>query len=136
MGSVDQVCRSIRERGMMKKNASDLHLTVNSSPVLRIDGELIPTEYEKLTKETCQNLIYSLLSDKQKSHFESTNELDLSFGLKGIGRVRMNVFRQRGVAGASLRAVPNYFMTFEQLGLPGVVYDFMKLHSWICRVNI
>ncbi len=120
---------------MMKKNASDLHLTVNSSPVLRIDGELIPTEYEKLTREQCQNLIYSLLSDKHKSHFEAHNELDLSFGLKGIGRVRMNVFRQRGVVGAALRAVPNYFMTFEQLGLPGVVYDFMKLHSGLVLVT-
>ncbi len=120
---------------MMKKNASDLHLTVNSAPVLRIDGELIPTEYEKLTREQCQNLIYSLLSDKQKSHFESHNELDLSFGLKGIGRVRMNVFRQRGVVGASLRAVPNYFMTFEQLGLPAVIYDFMKLHSGLVLVT-
>ena len=114
---------------MMKKNASDLHLTVNSPPVFRIDGDLIATEYEKLTREQSQNLIYSLLSDKQKGHFEAHNELDLSFGLKGIGRVRMNVFRQRGMVGASLRAVPNYFMTFEQLGLPAA----RLRHSLLCH---
>ena len=80
---------------MMKKNASDLHLTVNTPPVLRIDGELVVTEYESLTKEQCQHLIYNLLADKQRGQFEAHNELDVSFGIKGIGRVRMNVFRQR-----------------------------------------
>jgi twitching motility protein PilT len=120
---------------MVKKNASDLHLTVNSPPVLRIDGELISTEHEKLTREQCQQLIYSLLTDKQKGQFEDHNELDASFGIKNLGRVRINVFRQRGVIGASLRAVPNYFMTFEQLGLPGAVYDFMKLNSGLVLVT-
>ncbi|MDH5173963.1 MAG: type IV pilus twitching motility protein PilT [Elusimicrobiota bacterium] len=112
---------------MMEKGASDLHLTVDVPPTLRIDGELVATEYEKLQEEQCQRLIYSLLTDKQKERFESTNELDLSFGIKNVGRVRMNVFRQRGVVGASLRAIPNYFMTFEELGLPPVVFDVVKL---------
>jgi len=120
---------------MVKKNASDIHLTVNSPPVLRIDGEIVITEYEKLTRESVQNMVYSLLSDKQKSEFESRNELDLSFGIKGVGRVRMNVFRQRGAIGAALRAIPNYFMTFEQIGLPAVVYDFMKLNSGLVLVT-
>ena len=112
---------------MMEKGASDLHLTVDVPPTLRIDGELVATEYDKLQEEQCQRLIYSLLTDKQKEKFESTNELDLSFGIKNVGRVRMNVFRQRGVVGASLRAIPNYFMTFEELGLPPAVFDVVKL---------
>ncbi|MEE9316484.1 MAG: type IV pilus twitching motility protein PilT [bacterium] len=112
---------------MMEKGASDLHLTVDVPPTLRIDGELVPTEHEKLQEDQCQRLVYSLLTDKQKERFESTNELDLSFGIKNVGRVRMNVFRQRGVVAASLRAIPNYFMTFEELGLPSAVFDVVKL---------
>ena len=119
----------------MDKGASDLHLTVDAPPTLRIDGELVPTEYEKLHPDQCQRLIYSLLTDKQKERFESTNELDLSFGIKNIGRVRMNVFRQRGIVTASLRAVPNYFMTFEELGLPPLVFDVLKLPAGLVLVT-
>jgi len=120
---------------MMEKGASDLHLTVDAPPILRIDGELIPTEYEKLGEDLCQRLIYSLLTDRQKERFESTNELDLSFGIKNIGRVRMNVFRQRGIVAASLRAIPNYFMTFEELGLPAIVFDVVKLPAGLVLVT-
>ena len=74
--------------------------------MLRIDGEVKSTQFEKLTPDACQRLIYSLLTDSQKEKFEATNELDLSFGIKGVGRVRMNVFRQRGSVGAALRSIP------------------------------
>ncbi len=91
---------------MMQRGASDLHIAMGSAPVLRIDGSMVPLNYTKLTGEICQRLTYSLLTDSQKQRFESTNELDISFGIKGIGRVRMNVFRQRGAIGAALRAIP------------------------------
>jgi len=128
--SIDELLQLMMERG-----ASDLHLTVGTSPTLRIDGELVATEYEKLEEDQCQRLIYSLLTDKQKERFESTNELDLSFGIKNIGRVRMNVFRYRGMVGAALRAVPNYFMTFEELGLPPIVFDVVKLPAGLVLVT-
>src|SRR5689334_13303289 len=83
-------------RLMVEKNASDLHITMGVPPMLRVDGQIIPTPYPKLTADVCQHLIYSLLTDAQKQRFESVNELDISFGIKNIGRVRMNVFRQRG----------------------------------------
>jgi Fe-S cluster biogenesis protein NfuA len=89
---------------MVQKKASDLHLTVGAPPALRVDGVLIQTNLEKMTPDMCQRLIYSLLSDVQKQRFESENELDISFGIKGLGRVRMNVFRQRGSVGAALRS--------------------------------
>jgi len=120
---------------MMKKGASDLHLTVNAPPMLRMDGEIVPTDYEKLGGEECQKLIYSLLTDKQKEKFEGHNELDLSFGIRGVGRVRMNVFRQRGVVGASLRSIPSYFRTFEELGLPAAIYEIMKINSGLVLVT-
>lgn len=120
---------------LMEKRASDLHITAGLPPMLRIDGEVVPTPYEKLTPDVCQRLIYSLLTDSQKEKFEGTSELDLSFGIKGVGRVRMNVFRQRGSVGAALRAIPQKIMTFEELGLPQVSYDLMKINKGLVLVT-
>src|SRR4051812_28788679 len=111
---------------MVQKRASDLHLTSGVAPVLRVDGQMVPTPFETLTPDLCQRLIYSLLTDQQRQVFEAKSELDLSFGIKGVGRVRMNVFRQRGSVGAALRSIPSNFMTFDELGLPEVVYEIIK----------
>ncbi|MFN0116970.1 MAG: type IV pilus twitching motility protein PilT [Elusimicrobiota bacterium] len=110
---------------MVQKRASDLHLTTGIAPILRVDGEITPTAFEKLTPDICQRLIYSLLTDQQRQTFEAKNELDISFGIKGVGRVRMNVYRQRGSVGAALRSIPSTFMNFEELGLPEVIYEIV-----------
>ena len=81
---------------MKEKNASDLHLTVGVPPVLRIDGKLFATPFEVLTPEKTQSLIYSIMTDEQKQRFETTNELDFAFSIKNLGRMRVNVYRQRG----------------------------------------
>jgi twitching motility protein PilT len=120
---------------LMEKKASDLHLTAGLPPMLRIDGKMTATQYEKLTPDVCQRLVYSLLTDAQKEKFEGTNELDLSFGIKGVGRVRMNVFRQRGSVGAALRSIPQKIKTFEELQLPPVVYELMKLNKGLILVT-
>jgi twitching motility protein PilT len=120
---------------MVQKKASDLHLSVGAPPALRVDGSLVQSSLEKLTPETTQHLVYSLLSDVQKQRFESENELDLSFGIKGLGRIRMNVFRQRGTVGAALRAVPSRFMSFEELGLPAVINDIVNLPRGLVLVT-
>ncbi len=120
---------------MHERGASDLHLTVGSPPVLRIDGVLIPTPFERLTPEACQSLVYSLLTDVQRQRFEATNELDLAFGLKGIGRLRMNIYRQRGAIGAAVRAIPSSFRSFEEIGLPNVIYDILKVPKGLVLVT-
>jgi twitching motility protein PilT len=120
---------------MVDKKASDLHLTPGVPPVLRIDGELTPTQYDKLTSDLCQRLIYSLLTDAQKEKFEASNELDLSFGIKGVGRIRMNVFRQRGSIAAALRSIPSKIPNFDELGLPPVAYELMKLNKGLVLVT-
>lgn len=120
---------------MKEKKASDLHITTGVPPVLRIDGKILPTNYEKLTPDVCQRLIYSLLTDAQREKFEATNELDLSFGVKGIGRIRMNVFRQRGSVAAALRAIPPRIMTFEELNLPPIVFELMKTPKGLILVT-
>ncbi|MBK8574116.1 MAG: type IV pilus twitching motility protein PilT [Elusimicrobia bacterium] len=120
---------------MVQKKASDLHMTVGVAPCLRIDGILLPTNLEKLTTDVVQRLVYSLLSDAQKQRFESENELDVSFGIKGLGRVRMNVYRQRGSVGAALRSVPTTFMSFEEIGLPPGVMELVNLPRGLVLVT-
>ena len=120
---------------MHERGASDLHLTVGAPPTLRIDGALLPTPFEKLSSETAQTLIYSLLNDQQRQRFEASNELDLAFNLRGIGRVRMNVYRQTGSVGAAIRAIPNSFKTFEEIGVPKSILDIMKLPKGLILVT-
>ena len=120
---------------MFERKASDLHLTVGLAPTLRIDGEMTPTEHEKLTPEMCQDLVYSVLTDDHKEKFEKNKELDLSFGVEGKGRVRMNVFRQRGAVASVLRNIPSKILTFTELGLPPVATDLAKLPKGLILVT-
>jgi twitching motility protein PilT len=120
---------------MHERGASDLHLTVGAPPTLRIDGALLPTPFEKLNSETAQTLIYSLLNDQQRQRYEASNELDLAFNLRGIGRVRMNVYRQTGSVGAAIRAIPNSFKTFDEIGVPRVILDIMKMPKGLILVT-
>ncbi|OGS24051.1 MAG: type IV pili twitching motility protein PilT [Elusimicrobia bacterium RIFOXYB2_FULL_50_12] len=120
---------------LMEKKASDLHITAGVPPILRLDGEIIQTQYEKLSPDVCQRLIYSLLTDSQKERFEATSELDLSFGIKGVGRVRMNVFRQRGSVGAALRSIPQNTLTFDELNLPAITHEMVKLNKGLILVT-
>ena len=114
---------------MHEKGASDIHITAGAPPILRIDGVLVATQFPKLMPDMTQTLVYSLMSEQQRQRFEATNEIDLAFGIKGIGRLRMNVYRQRGAIGAAIRAIPMSFKTFEEVGLPPVIYDVMKYHK-------
>ncbi len=119
--TMDELLRITVERG-----ASDLHLTVGLPPVLRINGSLVATEYSRLSPEESKRLVYSILNDKQKEKFEKTWELDCSHGVRGFGRFRVNVFRQRGVVGACLRAITNSVATRTELNLPRVVEDMVN----------
>jgi twitching motility protein PilT len=122
-------------RLMFEREASDLHITAGAPPMLRIDGVMTPTEYEKLRPETTQQLIYSILTDEQKEKFEKDNELDVSFGVEGVGRVRMNVFQQRGAVAAALRNIPTNIRGFEELRLPAIVQDMVKLPKGLVLVT-
>ena len=106
---------------MVDKGASDLHITVNTPPQLRIDGSLVPLKTASLTAKQTRQLCYSVLTDSQKQDFEESNELDLSFGVKGLSRFRGNVFMQRGAVAGVFRAIPMETQSIEELGLPPVV---------------
>ena len=105
----------------VERKASDLHLTVGLPPMLRLSGKLVPTEFNRLMPDDTKRLIYSILNDKQKEKFEKTWELDCSHGVRGFGRFRVNVFRQRGVVGASLRAIASTVPSLHELNLPDII---------------
>src|SRR6184192_600292 len=107
---------------LVKMKGSDLHLTTDSPPQVRVHGHLQPLPAPKLTPAETKNLAYSVLTDEQKKRFEQTKELDCSFGLKNIGsRFRCNVFNQRGAVGAVYRVIPEKIRAFGDLGLPAVL---------------
>ncbi len=111
---------------MVDKDASDLHIPVGSPPQLRIDGGLVPLKTSKLSPNETRQLCYSVLTDKQKQVFETDNELDLSFGVKGLSRFRGNVFMQRGAVAGVFRKIPFEILSFEELGLPPVIKSFAE----------
>lgn len=111
---------------LVEKGASDLHITAGSPPLIRLDGKVHPMNDPPLAPAETKQLIYSVLTDAQKQRFEEENELDLSFGLKGISRFRANVYMQRGAVAAAIRVIPFQILSFEQLGLPLVVNDLVK----------
>src|SRR2546421_3656008 len=106
---------------MLEMNGSDLHITTNSPPQVRVHGHLQPLDMPPLTPAETKQLAYSVLTDAQKHRFEENLELDFSFGLKGLARFRGNLFNQRGATGAVFRVIPFEIKSFQQLGLPAVV---------------
>jgi len=113
-------------KAMVEKGASDLHITTGSPPQLRIDGVLVPLKTPPLTPVETKQLCYSILADAQKHKFEEENELDLSFGVKGLSRFRANLFMQRGAVAAAFRTIPFKILTFQELGLPPIVSELSK----------
>jgi len=114
-------------RKMTDAGGSDLHITTNSPPQVRVHGHLAPLSgFGVLTPADTKRLAYSVLTDAQKHRFEENLELDFSFGLKGMSRFRANLFNQKGAVGAVFRAIPYEIKTFENLGLPPVVADLCK----------
>src|SRR5512136_1079642 len=121
MANLHQLLKELIDRG-----GSDLHLTTNSPPQIRVDGKLMPMDLPALTPVETKQLCYSVLTEAQKHRFEEENELDLSFGVKGLSRFRGNVFIQRGAVAAVFRVIPYKILTFEELGLPPVVKDLAE----------
>jgi twitching motility protein PilT len=106
---------------MLDMAGSDLHVTTNSPPQVRVHGHLQPLDMPPLTPSETKQLAYSVLTDAQKHRFEENLELDFSFGLKGLARFRGNCFNQRGAVGAVYRVIPFEIKTFQQLNLPQVI---------------
>jgi twitching motility protein PilT len=111
---------------MIEKGASDLHITTNSAPQLRVDGKLQPLQMPPLSPADTKQVCYSILTDAQKHRFEEHNELDLSFGVRGLSRFRANIFMQRGAVAGAFRAIPYKVISMEELGLPKAVLEITR----------
>ena len=103
---------------MVDRGASDLHLTVGSPPMIRIDEELSPLPIPVLSPVETKESAYSLLNPSQIAAFEKNLEMDMSFGLEKSGRFRVNVFMQRGSVSVAIRLLPSHIRTFQECGLP------------------
>ena len=117
------------------KKASDLHISVENPPILRINGELQRTDLPPMTSDAAKALVYNMLNDDQKAIFERDKELDFSFALPNMDRFRVNVHLQKGSVEAAFRRVPMRIPTIDQLGLPDVVYDFMNKPNGLVLVT-
>jgi twitching motility protein PilT len=121
---------------MSKLKASDLHITAGVPAQLRVDGELTASKVSGvLTPDLTQRLAYSALNDEQKKTFENQNELDFSFGVKGLARFRGNCFVQRGVVTMVVRMIPFEVSPFETLGLPGSVQKLGDLPQGLVLIT-
>src|SRR5881628_354087 len=106
----------------MERRASDLHLKVGNYPHLRIDGELFPlTDHPRVSAEDMLTMAFSMMSARQKQKFKETTELDMAYGVAGLGRFRVNVFQQRGNVGLVLRVIPTKIRALDELCLPKIV---------------
>src|SRR5487761_337927 len=109
-------------RRAVENKASDLHLKVGNHPYMRIDGLLLPIgDVPRITPEEMLSMAFSMMTNRQKQRFKETAELDMAYGVAGLGRFRVNVFQQRGNVGMVLRVIPTKIRTIEELELPRVL---------------
>jgi twitching motility protein PilT len=119
----------------VQRKASDLHITEEAAPVLRIDGRIEPIEQAPLDRAECKQLVYSILSDRQKSMFEQELELDISFSVRDVGRFRVNVHQQRGSVEAAFRVIPSEIRALTELGLPPVAGELARKPNGLVLVT-
>lgn len=104
-------------------NASDIHFTVGIPPTMRINGSLIPYGEEKLSPRDIEDYVKQVLTEEQYEKYQNMGELDLSHAIQGIGRFRVNVFRQRGSDAMALRTITPTIPTLDKLGMPPILKD-------------
>jgi len=120
---------------MVQAGASDLHITTGTPPQIRVNGHMTPVKMRSMLPADTKHICYSILTEAQKRKFEENNELDFSFGVKGLARFRGNIFMQRGALGGVFRLIPYKFLSFEELGLPQVVKDISRKTNGLVLVT-
>jgi twitching motility protein PilT len=122
-------------RRTVDQNASDLHLRSGQKPRLRIDGELFVLEDGAPSDEQIRTILYDMLNKEQIERFERTHELDFSYAIPDLCRMRVNLYIQRGQFCASLRVIPNHIPTMEEVYLPPACYEFVKMNKGLVLVT-
>ena len=120
---------------MVENGASDLHLSVNSAPAMRINGEVVRVKVGILTPDDTKRLVYQVLTNDQRSELEKNMELDLSFGIKGLARFRANIFYAKGGISAVFRQIPTVIPDFKSLGLPNILLEISDVSNGLILVT-
>jgi twitching motility protein PilT len=130
MARLDELLRQMKQQG-----ASDLHLTSGSAPFMRVHGEMVKLNYKNVSPDTCQGLIFEILTEKQKEIFTENWDLDLSYPLSGVGRFRVNVFMQRNGISAVFRLIPESVKTISELDLPEQLNELIDISEGLILVT-
>ena len=120
---------------MVKRGASDLHITAGTAPLVRVSGRLTPIGTERLKPDETMRMSYSLMNEIQKKTFEQSKECDFSFGISNLARFRANCYLQRGCVALALRIIPLEIKTFKELGLPQIMGEFTTRPSGLVLVT-
>jgi twitching motility protein PilT len=130
MARIDAIFQQVKEQG-----ASDLHITTGAPPMIRINGEITAIPYQEITAEMSQLLLFELLDEDLQAHFAEYKDVDFSYEVPGVVRVRCNIYEQcKGLAGA-FRILPSQILTLEQLGLPEPVARLAELRRGLVLVT-
>jgi twitching motility protein PilT len=130
MARIDAILQQVKEQG-----ASDLHLTIGAPPIVRIHGEIRPVPYEPITRELNELLLFELMDPQLRTRYEADRDVDFSYEVPGVLRVRCNIYEQvLGVAGA-FRILPSRIQTFEDLGLPSQVARLISTQRGLVLVT-
>src|SRR5712692_6538901 len=119
----------------IEMNATDIHIQVGLPPMFRVRGKLVPHASSPLAAEQCEALVFSIMSEEQKKTFSERLDCDFSFGITGLARFRINVFRQRASVAAAFRRIPYQIPSTEQIGLPQIVVNLTKLKRGLVLVT-
>ncbi|MEE9394798.1 MAG: type IV pilus twitching motility protein PilT [Planctomycetota bacterium] len=122
MAAIDEIFKIIKEQG-----ASDLHMASGSKPMVRLSSKLSPVDYMELTPELNRKLLYELMTPEQVAEFEETMDIDFSYEIPDVTRVRCNIFEQKNGIGGVFRLIPTEIMSMEQLNLPDQLLRFCNL---------
>ena len=119
---------------VVRRKASDLHITAGAPPMIRVRGSLVPVEgLPKLTPTDTREIIYAILSSSQRQALETHWQLDFAYSVPGVGRFRVNTFFQRGTLGAAFRLIPHEIKPVDQLGLPPIVTELARYpRGFVC----
>jgi len=130
MAAIDELFSLIKEQG-----ASDLHLSTGAPPFLRLHGEMRPLDYDELTPELTKRLLYEMMTEEQIIRFEKEKDIDFSYEIQGVTRLRCNIYNQRKGIAAVFRMIPTTILTVDQLGLPEQVLDFTRYSQGLILVT-
>ncbi len=131
---LDYIIEDLMEE-VVERKGSDIHISAGQPPYIRINGHLTATERDPLTPEECQRLIYAMLNNTQRKNFEQNWELDCSYGVKGLARFRVNVYKDRGAIAACLRALSSKIPDMDDLKLPNVVRELAEMPRGLILVT-